>query len=76
MVARRHGRSDPPQWDEDTGPPHDPFGAVAAPDEATTVEDRPVGGLGVLLVAAMATGVVYRRVDGRNRVSLVIGEPD
>lgn len=58
---------------EDTGPAHDPFSQVVAPDAAAAVEDRPVGGLGVLLVRAMARQVEYRRTGGRNRISLVIG---
>ena len=58
---------------EDTAPPHDPFAAVAPPDEAASVDDRLVGGLGVLLVASMARDVEYRRVDGRNRIALTIG---
>ena len=56
---------------EDTGPAHDPFAQVVAPDAG--VEDRPVGGLGVLLVSAMAQQVEYRRAGDRNRISLVIG---
>ncbi|MGH7316347.1 MAG: ATP-binding protein, partial [Candidatus Rokuibacteriota bacterium] len=58
---------------EDTGPPHDPFAAVTSPDPGAAVEDRPVGGLGVLLVSAMARQVEYRREGDRNRISLVIG---
>lgn len=57
---------------EDTAPPHDPFAAVVNPDPAADVEDRPVGGLGVLLVSAMARQVEYRRAGDRNRISLVI----
>ena len=57
---------------EDTGPAHDPFAQVIAPDAAAAVEDRPVGGLGVLLVSAMAQQVEYRRAGDRNRISLVI----
>jgi anti-sigma regulatory factor (Ser/Thr protein kinase) len=57
---------------EDTAPPHDPFTEVRRPDDAATVEDRRVGGLGVLLVAAMATDVAYSHVDGQNRIHLVI----
>ena len=57
---------------EDTGPPHDPFAAVASPGPVADVEDRPVGGLGVLLVAAMARRVEYRRAGSCNRISLVI----
>jgi anti-sigma regulatory factor (Ser/Thr protein kinase) len=58
---------------EDTGPPHDPFATVASPDPAAGVEERPVGGLGVLLVSALAGQVEYRRIGDRNRISLVIG---
>jgi serine/threonine-protein kinase RsbW len=57
---------------EDTGPAHDPFAQVVAPEADATVEDRPVGGLGVLLVRAMAQQVEYRRAGDRNRISLVI----
>ncbi|MGH7365452.1 MAG: ATP-binding protein [Candidatus Rokuibacteriota bacterium] len=58
---------------EDTGPPHDPFAAVTSPDPGVDVENRPVGGLGVLLVSAMARQVEDRREGDRNRISLVIG---
>ena len=58
---------------EDTGPAHDPFARVVAPDAAVPVEDRPVGGLGVLLISAMAQQVEYRRAGDRNRISLVVG---
>ena len=57
---------------EDTGPAHDPFAQVVAPDGAAGVEERPVGGLGVLLVSAMAQQVEYRRAGDRNRISLVV----
>lgn len=58
---------------EDTAPAHDPFAAMTTPDPTAPVEDRPVGGLGVLFVSAMARQVEYRRVGDRNRISLVIG---
>ena len=57
---------------EDTGPEHNPFAQVTAPNADTPVEDRPVGGLGVLLVSAMAEQFEYRRDGDRNRISLVI----
>ena len=58
---------------EDTGPPYDPFASVTPPDLAASVEDRRVGGLGVLLVSAMARQVAYRRIGDTNRISLVVG---
>lgn len=57
---------------EDTAPPHDPFVAVSLPDEAASVEDRPVGGLGILLVSTLAEDVEYRRAGGKNRIRLVV----
>jgi serine/threonine-protein kinase RsbW len=57
---------------EDAAPPHDPFAGLTPPDERAAVEERRVGGLGVLLVAAMAEQVRYRRAGDRNRISLLI----
>ena len=57
---------------EDTAPPHDPFAKVGVPDDAAGVEERPVGGLGVMLVAAMAERVQYTYAGGRNRISLIM----
>jgi len=57
---------------EDTAPPHDPFAKVRVPDDTAGVEERPVGGLGVLLIAAMAERVQYAHVGGRNRISLMM----
>jgi anti-sigma regulatory factor (Ser/Thr protein kinase) len=57
---------------EDTGPAHDPFAHLVPPDAAVDVEHRPVGGLGVLLISAMAQQVQYRRAGDRNRISLVV----
>lgn len=57
---------------EDTGPAHDPFARVIVPDADADIENRPIGGLGVLLVSAMAQHVEYQRAGDRNRISLVI----
>jgi anti-sigma regulatory factor (Ser/Thr protein kinase) len=57
---------------EDTAPPHDPFASVRIPDDSAGVEERPIGGLGVVLVAAMAERIQYAHVGGRNRISLVM----
>lgn len=57
---------------EDAAPPYDPFAAVQTPDDKAPAEERPVGGLGVLLVATMAEQVAYHRAGDRNRVSLTV----
>jgi len=61
---------------EDTAPPHNPFEDVQPPDETASVEERLVGGLGVLLVATLAPDVEYRRAEGKNRIHLVMPVPD
>jgi anti-sigma regulatory factor (Ser/Thr protein kinase) len=60
---------------EDTAPPHDPFAAVQRPDDTMDVDDRPVGGLGILLVATLAQDIEYRRADGKNHIRLVVRTP-
>ena len=60
---------------EDTARPYDPFARVGVPDDSLGVEERPVGGLGVALVAAIAERVEYAHVAGKNRISLVIPTP-
>lgn len=57
---------------EDTAPAFDPFAHVAVPEGTAGVEERPVGGLGLVLVSAMAQQVEYRRTGDRNRISLVV----
>jgi anti-sigma regulatory factor (Ser/Thr protein kinase) len=58
---------------EDTAPPFDPFAAaVEPPGEAVAVEDRPVGGLGLALVARLSRERGYAYAHGRNRISLVL----
>lgn len=57
---------------EDSAPPHDPFADIRTPDDKTPAEERPVGGLGVFLVATMAEEAEYRRAGDRNRISLTM----
>ncbi len=55
---------------EDDGRAFDPL-AKAAPDLESSLEERGIGGLGVHFVRTIMDDVQYRRVDGRNRLTLV-----
>lgn len=52
---------------EDDGAPFDPL-TVAAPALPASLEDAPIGGLGIHLIRTMADEVRYERQDGRNRL--------
>jgi len=54
---------------EDDGPRFDPF-AVADPKTDLSLEERPIGGLGLLLVRTLAAEGRYERRCERNRVVL------
>ena len=53
----------------DRGLPFDPLDQ-AAPDLATEVEERPVGGLGLFLTMRLMTELSYRRAEGLNILKL------
>ena len=61
----------------DDGKPFNPR-ARAAPDTSLPLQDRKVGGLGIHLVRHLADEISYRRLTGRNEVSLtlLINPPD
>ena len=46
----------------DSGRPFDPTSV----SRADTVEDRPIGGLGILLVRNLMDTINYERIDGQN----------
>ncbi len=54
----------------DDGPPFDPF-RQASPDTTLSVDERPIGGLGIHLVRELMDEVSYQRRDGQNVVVLV-----
>ena len=54
----------------DDGAPFDPFGRDA-PDTTLSVEERPIGGLGLHLVGQLMDKVSYQRREGHNVVVLV-----
>jgi serine/threonine-protein kinase RsbW len=53
----------------DPGAPFNPL-LAPAPDTASPLEGRRIGGLGIALVRAMTDEVEYARREGRNRVTL------
>jgi len=46
--------------------------AAEPPDVTLDLEDRPIGGLGIFLVKALAPSLSYSREDGWNRLTFVI----
>ncbi len=53
----------------DNGRPFDPT-ELADPDVSSSLEERPVGGLGLHLVRSFADRVTYQHTEGRNRLTL------
>ena len=49
----------------DSGRAFDPT-SVSRADTTLTVEDRPIGGLGILLVRNLMDSINYERIDGQN----------
>jgi sigma-B regulation protein RsbU (phosphoserine phosphatase) len=54
----------------DSGIAFDPTEAAQA-DTSLSVEDRPIGGLGLLLVRELMDTINYERIDGRNTLTLI-----
>jgi anti-sigma regulatory factor (Ser/Thr protein kinase) len=55
----------------DRGRQFDPL-AVAPPDLSLELGDRPIGGLGLVLIRSYADSLTYRHEDGWNRLSFAI----
>jgi anti-sigma regulatory factor (Ser/Thr protein kinase) len=54
---------------EDDGRAFNPLEA-AAPNLDASIDERPIGGLGIHLVRSVMTSVEYRRQDGRNVLTM------
>lgn len=62
---------------EDTARPFDPT-AMILPDEEELdrpLEQRPIGGLGVMLAREGVDDLRYERVEGRNRTMIIVNRP-
>ncbi len=55
----------------DDGRPFDPLNDAMEPDLEASLEDRPIGGLGIHLVREMMDELHYSREDGKNRLAMV-----
>ena len=55
----------------DDGLPFDPLTEGPPTDTESTLENRPVGGLGIHLVRTLVDKADYRREGGKNRMTLV-----
>jgi serine/threonine-protein kinase RsbW len=53
----------------DSGPAFDPL-KRDAPDTGAGIDDRPVGGLGILFIKEMTDGVTYTREGGKNILTI------
>ena len=54
----------------DTGKPFDPT-IVPDADVNLSAEDRQIGGLGIFLVRQIMDSVEYRRIDGKNILTMI-----
>jgi serine/threonine-protein kinase RsbW len=54
----------------DGGKPFDPT-QKEDPDTTLSVEDRPIGGLGIFLIKKMMNEVRYERINGKNQLIMI-----
>jgi anti-sigma regulatory factor (Ser/Thr protein kinase) len=55
---------------EDDGRAFDPTKAPA-PELDIPIEERPIGGLGIHIVRTLSDSIAYRRIDGRNVLTVI-----
>ncbi len=60
----------------DGGRAFDPLHDAPEPDLEASLEDRPIGGLGVYLVRTIMDELQYRREDGHNRLTATKRRPE
>ena len=57
---------------EDCGPAHDPFSIPDKGSSGSPAEERPVGGLGILLLIELSSSRHYERRGGHNVIELQV----
>ena len=57
---------------EDSAAPHDPFAAPPAPHLEGTVDERPIGGLGVVLLTELSSAHSYARRGNHNVIEFEV----
>jgi anti-sigma regulatory factor (Ser/Thr protein kinase) len=57
---------------EDSGPAYDPFAAVDSSSTEADLEQRRIGGLGIVLLMELSSGRTYERRGDRNVIQLDI----
>ena len=57
---------------EDDGRPFDPLHDAPPPDLTSSIDDRPIGGLGIHFVREMMDEMTYRHEDGKNCLALTL----
>ena len=55
----------------DVGQPFDPLRDAPAPDLTSSLQERPIGGLGLYLIKTMVDEIHYLWEDGRNHLTLI-----
>jgi serine/threonine-protein kinase RsbW len=55
---------------EDSAPAFDPLATGRRTDIDSTIRERRIGGLGILITVALTEGASYSYVEGRNRICL------
>ena len=61
---------------EDNGAAFDPFNEAPVPDTTLELDERPIGGLGVMFVKQFTESASYERLEGLNRITLRINAGD
>ena len=55
---------------QNRGTRFNPFREAPLPDTTSSLDDRPIGGLGIFLVRSLMSSVRYERIGDRNQVTL------